>query len=161
MINRNSRYYPRKTLSERFWGKVQKTLGCWLWSGCRNTLGYGIVSPGGQGNNVYAHRISWELHFSSIPKNMCVLHHCDNPSCVRPDHLFLGTHKDNALDKVQKGRSLRGERHSQAKLDTATVLIIRERYASGGFTQKTLANEYGVSGSQIGWITSRKCWTHI
>lgn len=104
---------PRsRPLVERFWEKVEKTAGCWVWTGSRVFYGYGNI--GGPGNkNIRAHRLSWELHNGPIPNGLCVLHTCDNPGCVRPDHLFLGTQKQNAEDKAQKGRcnAQRGDEH--------------------------------------------------
>lgn len=94
---------PRKTLLEAYELRVVRNVeGCWGWSGCRGTDGYGAV----QTNNkrTPAHRASWELHNGPIPNGMLVLHRCDNPPCTRPDHLFLGTDKDNAKDRETKGR---------------------------------------------------------
>ena len=85
-----------------FWNRVEKTEGCWLWRGSRTTAGYGNVRVGPK--NKYAHRLAWELTNGAIPNGLHVCHRCDNPPCVRPDHLFLGTGKDNARDSMQKGR---------------------------------------------------------
>jgi hypothetical protein len=87
----------------RFWAKVQKTEGCWIWCGGQDKNGYGIIRAGQR-----AHRRSWELHFGPVPKNLWILHHCDNPSCVRPDHLWLGTVTDNNADMIAKGRHRHG-----------------------------------------------------
>src|ERR1700722_1599308 len=93
------------TLAERFWSKVQKSEGCWLWIGCRHRQGYGKLHTGGKiGKVVPAHRISWGVNFGPISDGLWVLHKCDNPPCVRPDHLFLGDRKDNMVDCAQKGR---------------------------------------------------------
>jgi hypothetical protein len=107
-------YELHKTLplAERFWVKVEKSDGCWLWTGSR-TKGYGYIARDNTGNPGYAHRISWEIRYGPIRGNLCVLHKCDTPLCVRPDHLFLGTKSDNAKDCVSKGRwippKLRGQ----------------------------------------------------
>lgn len=96
-----------KPLLERFWKHVgeRPEIGCWLWIGKRTHDGYGQIRlGGGQGTHVMAHRVSWELHFGEITNGLLVLHRCDTPSCVRPDHLFLGTHRDNTQDSIQKGR---------------------------------------------------------
>lgn len=87
---------------ERFWSKVQKGEGCWEWQGRRFPFGYGAFYLEGQWNG--AHRASWRVHFGEIPDGLWVLHRCDNPPCVRPDHLFLGTHLDNVRDMCRKGR---------------------------------------------------------
>lgn len=89
-------------LRVRFWSKVKKSDQCWEWQGANVPKGYGII--GKNGRNQYAHRVSWELHKGIIPKGLLVCHHCDNPKCVRPDHLFVGTHQDNLRDMSRKGR---------------------------------------------------------
>lgn len=95
-------------LRVRFWKFVAKSTsenGCWEWAGKKTHDHYGQIRPGGKkSSHVMAHRVSWELHFGSIPADMLVCHRCDNPPCVRPDHLFLGTHQDNVLDAIEKGR---------------------------------------------------------
>src|SRR5713226_5546175 len=82
--------------AERFWAKVEKTDGCWLWLAATNPKGYGVFSVDKKTNNVeFAHRVSYRLHYGEIPGDMRILHHCDNPTCVRPEHLFIGTPDDN------------------------------------------------------------------
>jgi hypothetical protein len=93
----------RPTLAERFWAKVQKTDGCWLWTGCRNRLGYGKIKVRSYVTEP-AHRVALKLSGVEVPDDMDACHHCDNPRCVRPDHLFVGTRKDNMQDAVRKGR---------------------------------------------------------
>lgn len=94
---------------KRFWPRVNKTRGCWIWTGARIADGYGQIWLNRK--VIYTHRLSYELSFGKIPNGMNVLHDCDNPKCVRPSHLFLGTDLDNALDKASKGRcGLKGKR---------------------------------------------------
>lgn len=96
---------PRESMVERFWMKVRKTKRCWLWSGAEHDFGYGRLNKPGRGNGyIHAHRFAWTLAYGSIPNDMCVCHRCDNPRCVRPSHLFLGTLSDNTLDMIAKGR---------------------------------------------------------
>lgn len=170
-----------KNFADRFWPKVRKTEGCWFWTGAFNKpIGkkwrYGVISAG-TGNGIKtAHRLSWEMHFGPIPGGLLVCHRCDEPSCVRPDHLFLGSHADNSRDMVLKGRSptaprIRGRtmpQHSQpgemngsAKLTADIVAEIRAKYAAGGVTHIDLGKEYSVSRSLIGAILTRKAWTHV
>jgi hypothetical protein len=123
-----------------------------------------------------AHRVSWEMHYGPIPPGLFVLHKCDNRACVRPDHLFLGTHQDNMRDMVAKGRAAagathgfalrperaaRGERVTLAKLTAAQVLTIRARYAAGGVRHLDLAQQYGVSEYAVWAILHRRTWRHI
>jgi hypothetical protein len=94
----------RRPAEDRFWAKVEKTEGCWLWTGSRRPPGgYGQFRSANQ-QMVSTHRFSWELHNGLIPPGLCVCHRCDNPACVRPDHLFLGTMLDNNRDMMAKGR---------------------------------------------------------
>ena len=96
---------PSKTLSERFWDKVRITPGCWEWEGYKERAGYGRVGWGSKKNNkMLTHRGSWILTHGDIPDGMCVMHKCDNPGCVNPGHLQLGTHQENMADRDRKGR---------------------------------------------------------
>jgi hypothetical protein len=134
---------------DRFWEKVQKTDGCWLWTA---TLmrGYGWFRVGSRPH--YAHRIAWQEAYGPIPEGRLVLHHCDVRACVNyVDHLFLGSNDDNMLDKARKG-------HAVKKLDEALVRAIRARYAAGGVSQYRLAAEYGLHQVTISEIVLRKTW---
>src|SRR3990172_11160414 len=113
---------------KRFWSKVDKSNGpnsCWIWLGARRNK-YGSIR---NGSVQYAHRVAWELTNARIPKGICVLHNCDNPLCMNPRHLFLGTYKDNRIDAVQKGRARfpnnKGSVHGMSKLSENEVLQIR------------------------------------
>lgn len=149
----------------RFWSKVEKTDDCWLWIAGTDKNGYGLIKL--DGRSLRAHRISWMLKNNQlIPNQMFVCHSCDNPSCVNPAHLWLGTAQDNARDRDVKGRhgfgrvgaTYRGQDHHQAKLTKEAVLEIRSCKSK---TQRLLAQEYGVSEATISLIKSRKIWTHI
>jgi hypothetical protein len=98
--------YAPVSLAERFWAKVRQSDGCWEWTGAKDDDGYGMIGVSGSRRNGHerAHRTSWRLHNGTIPPGMWVLHHCDNPPCVRPDHLFLGDRSVNMLDCAKKGR---------------------------------------------------------
>jgi hypothetical protein len=161
----------KRPIAERFWEKVNKDgpvpphcpeLGpCWLWTASTTPYGYGFISKGRRMDR--SHRVSWELAFGPIPEKKHVLHHCDNPRCVNPAHLFIGTQADNTADMVAKGRNsgARGETHPRAKLTAAKVRRIRERYAAGGVTKKALSLEYGVSDTMVSFITLRKSWKSV
>jgi hypothetical protein len=136
---------------DRFWLSVKKTPdGCWEWLGALSN-GYGELKYSGMRSPVLAHRFSWELVNGPVPGDLCVLHLCDNPRCVRPDHLFLGDRTDNHNDMVQKGRQARGAALPHAKL-AGLADEIRSSYATGGTTYQALADEHGVSPSAIARI---------
>lgn len=93
-------------LRERFWSKVDRSGDCWMWTASRNASGYGRFGGSNSGGSYLAHRMCWELHNGPIPDGLCVLHRCDNPACVNPAHLWLGTRDDNNKDKTAKGRNV-------------------------------------------------------
>ncbi len=151
-------------LEVRFWrcvGPPTET-GCTLWTGTRNKAGYGNIGKGDR--NVLAHRVAYEIAHGPIPARILVLHNCpggDNPACVNPAHLWLGTHADNAVDAFAKGQSPRGEERTQSKLTEAAVLAIRARYAAGGITAAQLAHEYGVCRALVQAVLLRQRWSHV
>ena len=153
-----------KSLEDRFWAKVAKCSQdeCWVWTACTcSRMGYGYLGIGGRGRgNIMAHRLSYMLHVGEIADGQCVCHRCDNPLCVNPSHLFLGTRVENQGDMKQKGRSPAGERQGSHKLTEASVKKIREVYGSGP-THQDLADAYGVSRSNIGCIVTRQTWRHV
>jgi hypothetical protein len=113
----NPRHLFRPTLEDRFWPNVQKTSGCWNWIGAEQSKGRGYGTIGKDGKTLRAHRVSWEMHNGPIPEGLIVCHKCDNPKCVRPEHLFLGTHSDNVADKVAKGRQSKGPAFAKVMRD--------------------------------------------
>lgn len=148
-----------KTLSERFFIYVKKTDNCWLWIGYRDRNGYGKLNY--QGGPQLASRISWLLHHGSIPEGLCVCHKCDNPQCVNPEHLFVGTHADNMQDMTEKGRAkkrgLKGEELHQSKLTEETVRMIRSNEESDA----VIAKKLGISRVTVYDIRKRRSWAHL
>lgn len=155
----------RKTLAERFWPKVEKTDGCWIWHGSRSKLGYGRIYNGGKKPYLLpANRAAYLICRGEIPETMCVCHSCDNPRCVNPDHLWLGTHAENMKDMYDKNRNLgpknraKGERHGMAKINWNIVNEIRSvqdrRY---GYRVK-LAKKFGISTQIIERILRNETW---
>jgi hypothetical protein len=167
----------RIPLPDRFWPKVAKSDGCWLWTGAyqRRAHGeYGHIQLEDL-RIERAHRVSWMLHFGPIPPDMRVLHRCDNPRCVRPDHLFLGTQLDNIADMDRKGRrrTVRGdahharrpgarigERNGRSRLTPDDVRRIRAMRA-GGAMYKDIASAFGVATPTVQHIVSGKNWSHV
>lgn len=150
-----------KSLEDRFWEKVDKTKDCWEWQaavGKRNHYGYFALS---KHKIITAHRASWLLAYGNIPAGLDVCHKCDNRACVNPDHLFLGTRAENMADAARKGRTTKGIRDSQAKLNDNSVREIREKYSAGGIFYRQLAEEYGVSSTTIRKAINRTHWSHV
>lgn len=143
---------------DRFAAKVLKTDGCWEWAAHRNECGYGTFNPGRK--PMLANRVCWILHFGKIPDGFCVLHKCDNPACVRPDHLFLGTHVENIADMMRKGRNPFGERSGSHKLTEQKVLAIRKDHDEG-MKRKAIALKHGTSMTNAFAIINRMTWKHI
>jgi hypothetical protein len=143
--------------ADRFWSKVDIAGACWIWRGY-STKGYGLFSL--KGKPRLAHRVSYEMAYGAIPDGMDILHRCDMPSCVRPDHLWTGTHMDNMRDMEAKGRGNHayGERINTAKLTWTEVREIRRRYQTEVVTQRRLALEYDVHFSLISLILKGKIW---
>jgi hypothetical protein len=144
----------------RFWRFVSTGDGCWEWTGGRaGQRGYGAFGLT-RDRMVYAHRFSWIMHFGPIPEGLFVCHRCDNPPCVRPDHLFLGSHRDNMADMVGKRRypltrpATRGERNGQHRLTEVQVRAIR----ASGDSNAHLARAYGVSETLIRAVRARRAW---
>lgn len=132
---------------------------CILTHLARDRYGYGKAHHNGKA--LGAHRLAWIKAHGAIPPGMLVCHACDEPACVNPRHLFLGTWGDNTRDRDVKGRNAKGERVGQAKLTARKVLAIRERYARGDISQAALAAKFGVGQVTVHHIVTRFTWKHI
>src|SRR4029077_19957001 len=138
---------------------------CWEWRGERMQsdpkFPYGRYWE--NRSSRFAHRVAWELANGVIPTGLCVLHRCDNPPCVNPSHLFLGTRADNMADMDAKGRRVtmppKGEKSGMAKLDTTKIVAIRAAYESGE-PQRSIARRFGVCKSTVGYGVRREIWAH-
>lgn len=140
--HRESRKRPS---AERLWKQVEKTDGCWVWTGCTRHFGYGVLSLYGRGKSAVAiHRLSWELAYGPIQDGKCVLHKCDNPRCVRPDHLFLGTRLENNRDCTSKGRNNQKGRAIGVVITEDQVRELRRRSAAGE-SASSLARAYRIT----------------
>ncbi len=141
--------------------------GCILWTGGTSPLGYGVIYASMREyradgkRRLAAHRIAWERVHGPIPAGMHVLHRCDNPPCINTDHLWLGTHQENMLDRDKKNRCTHGDQISWAKLTSAQVKEIKERYSKGDILQKHLAAEYGVTNKRINSILRGRTWKRV
>jgi hypothetical protein len=163
----------RKDFALKFWSKVDKNApnGCWEWIGCRTGAGYGqirISGEVGQSKAVSVHVLSWEMANGLVPDGMDVLHHCDNPVCVRPEHLFLGTQHDNVQDMMQKGRYVlgvrlgnQGEKHPLHKLTEKQVLDIKKALADNSCSTAELARKYGVAYMTVYSIKRGYNWKYL
>jgi hypothetical protein len=154
-----------RPLPERFWPHVNKTDSCWLWT-AGQSHGYGTIGYGH--GSITTHRASWLIHFGELPAKH-VLHHCDTPLCVNPDHLYLGDDKDNHRDMVERGRSNKGRRLPHAnvprgeashwsKLTESQVLEIRRRIKAGE-KPRTIAPDFGITKQYVGVL--KHYWKHL
>jgi hypothetical protein len=147
-----------------FWSNVSWAYsGCWLWQRFKDINGYGVAQFNGR--HWKTHRISYFLQKGDIPDNLCVLHTCDTPACVNPEHLWLGTMKQNTHDMLKKERDGHtahiGVDNGRAKLTEAQVLEIRSLYITTATSYKKLASAFGVSPNMIQFIIKRQSWKHI
>lgn len=138
---------------EKFMSRVKKdSNGCWVWTGQLQKSGYGIC--GRMKNRTRAHRLSYQLFIGDIPAGLNVLHHCDNPPCVNPSHLYAGTNWENSQDRVRRDRGIRGVRHPSAKIteDDARAIFVDRR------TQKEIAAAYGICKAAVYYVKIGHSW---
>jgi hypothetical protein len=149
------------TTKVRFYAKIAfiPYHSCWEWIGARHWKGYGRFCF--EGVNALAHRVSWVLHKGPIPDGLHVLHRCDNPSCVRPEHLKLVSNQDNMDDRNRRGRTAHGEHLLRAKLTAAQVKEIRRRFHGGETNKSLLSREYNTSHTNIRSILDGLTWKHL
>lgn len=148
------------TAERRFWSKVKKTSKCWIWTGSLSPAGYGMF--GATSNKLMvASRFSWQLHNGPIPPGLFVCHHCDNPPCVNPEHLFVGTNKENQTDAIRKGRFRLGYR----KLTEKQIREIRTKYVGHSVLPtpecRFLAKKYGVTNNAIRDAWKGNSWKNL
>lgn len=155
-----------RKIEERFFSNVhteqRSSGGCWIWSGGLFNVGYGQIRVGHK--KLGAHRVSWMIHRGEIPTGLLVCHKCDVRSCVNPEHLFLGTYKDNTRDMDRKKRRITrsGENNGRAVLTNVIVAEIRKSYVHGSreFGCTSLGHRFGVSRATIWLVVAGKLWTN-
>jgi hypothetical protein len=157
--------YKPSVIKKRFWSKVdiREEDECWLWKEGTNPNGYGHFHYFRGFNEHYeivAHRFAYRILVGKIPKGMGVLHVCDQPLCVNPQHLFLGTPADNMKDKKSKDRQRKGSRVPNSKLTEKDIPVIR-RLIKEGWSQPEIAVQFGVTPSLIWYIKHKKIWSHV
>lgn len=136
--------------------------GCWIWTGSKLESGYGMVRCE-QGHYIRVHRASWIVHRGPIPDGLLVCHRCDVPLCINPDHLFLGTSKDNTQDMIKKGRKVTcpGESNPASKHKEDDVKRAREMFASGNYTRDEISAATGIKKANLYRILTGQTWKHI
>ncbi len=177
--NNLGQFVKGESPERRFWDHVDRcgAGGCWLWTAAHDHDGYGWFTPRHGERMQLAHRFAYKLRHGSIPRGLFVCHHCDTPGCVNPDHLFLGTAKDNSRDMCSKQRQANGDKHGArlhpesvlrgeknrggGKLTAEQVKSIRNSYAAKEARQVTLAGRYGVTQCMISAIVRGAAWTHL
>lgn len=158
---------PKLTLMDqvRFWTKVEITANpnrCWVWKSTMVRDNYGSFTVNNIG--IRAHRLSFYIHTGIDPIGKMVCHSCDNPTCVNPKHLFLGTAKENADDMIKKGRyriGIFGENHGRSKLKEEDVIAIKYLYSTGDYRKTKIADMFNVTVSTVWSIINKKIWKHL
>lgn len=148
---------PRIPSKEKFFSKTDKSGDCWMWLGSFDRDGYGLFWDGDNQKMMRSHQYSYELHYGDR-SGYCVMHTCDNPSCVNPNHLMLGTNADNCADKVSKNRHAKGEQQGASKLTEDDVVSILDRRNE---SYKVICSEYDIQPSTLYRIWNRESWKHI
>lgn len=150
---------------EQFWARVERADGCWAWLGPRKQGSYGVTrSP--DRRPIGAHRLAWQLaNGRALGRHEYVCHRCDNPICVRPDHLFVGSQLDNMRDAKAKGRTrnpnpARGERCKTSKLTPEAVTEIRRAFLAGEGC-RPIARRFGIDRAQVKRIVRGQSWAHL
>lgn len=147
-------------LKKNFDDRIEKREGCWRWKGAKDKNGYGQMQVDSKNRLIKAHRISWMLFRGEIPKKINVCHTCDNAECTNPEHLFLGTPKENTHDMIKKGRNAKGSKMSTAKLKEKDIPQIR-KLIDMGVTMSRIARDYLVKDSTIRNIKYGLTWKHV
>jgi hypothetical protein len=138
---------------------IDRSTSCWNWAGTIEWKGYGRACISGKRGA--AHRVMWAAFYGPIPETMCVLHRCDNPRCVNPTHLFLGTVDDNNKDKKAKGRATFGERSGSTILTECDARKIIDMVRAGEISQRKIGAMFGICHSAVSQIASGKNWAHL
>ena len=151
-----------KTLPERFSEKYETGPGCWIWKSAFTTRGYGFFWVGGAKRSEYAHRVAWELaNGEQIPNGKIVMHSCDNPACVNPAHLSIGSNKDNSQDAVRKGRNAYGERNGGGRKLTETKVRLIKELLCDGWSCNDVAKYFEVSSQTAKAIRRGRIWNWV
>jgi Mor family transcriptional regulator len=146
--------------TDRFWRRINKTDSCWLWTGAKASMGYGVLRW--LGKRVYAHRLVYELTYGPIPDGLFICHHCDNPPCCNPQHLYAGTQRDNMRDRDRRGRGLKGRsrkgKPTNAKITAEIAEAIRNEPATTRKDIKRIAEKYRLHWASIYRIRNNQIW---
>lgn len=140
--------------------RVEKTETCWIWKGSKISRGYGSFHSDGNGKRISAHRLSWTIHNGKIPEGLVVRHKCNNPICVNPDHLAIGTFQDNSNDRIEAGNSGKGSKNCKASLDEEKVKEIKN-LLNKGLSGSEIGRRFGVSRTSINAIKKERTWKHV